>query len=332
MGVARYEDFELALELVEIPENPAPPGAKIGWLKTADGSRLRTALWFPAAGQSRGTIVLLGGRSEFIEKYFETIGELLARGFAVATMDWRGQGLSDRLLVNPRKGHIDDFATFDRDLAQFMEEVVAAEMPLPWVALAHSMGGHLALRAAHDHLDWFAALILSAPMLGLKLGGKAAQAALRVYVKTACALGGASAYVPGGGPKSAVDIDFADNFLTSDVRRYVRTQAIERERPDLALGAATVGWLNAAFASIDQLAEAAYLGSVRMPVLMVEAEEDALITSSSLRWAAQWLPHAELLTVGDARHEILMERDELRRRFWAAFDRFIEKNFGQRLD
>ena len=326
---AAEEEVELALELVEIPENSAPPGARTRWLKTADGVRLRTAVWFPAGEQRRGTIVLLGGRSEFIEKYFEVIGELLARGFAVATMDWRGQGLSDRLLDDARKGHIDDFATFDADLAQFMEEVVAAEMPLPWVALAHSMGGHLVLRAAHDHPDWFAGLILLAPMLGLNLGGKAAQAALRAYAKMASALGGGSAYVLGGGPKSAADTDFEHNILTSDVRRYARVQAIERARPDLALGAATIGWLKAALASIDRLSEADYLGSVRMPILMVEAGRDALITSSSLGHAAQCLPRAELLTIGDARHEILIERDELRRRFWAAFDRFIEKNFGQ---
>ncbi|MBU6474220.1 MAG: alpha/beta hydrolase, partial [Alphaproteobacteria bacterium] len=69
-----------------------------------DGNRLRTAIFEAEAGRShRGVCVLLSGQTEFIEKYGEVIGELCARGFRVATLDWRGQGASRRALPDPLK-------------------------------------------------------------------------------------------------------------------------------------------------------------------------------------------------------------------------------------
>ena len=104
------------MHLVSTPDNPIPPGATVAMARAVDGVQLRTAHWAPQTA-TRGTVAILQGRSEFIEKYFEVIGQLLARGFAVATMDWRGQGGSARQLKNPRKGHIDDFSLFERDLS-----------------------------------------------------------------------------------------------------------------------------------------------------------------------------------------------------------------------
>lgn len=318
-------------DFVLVPENPLPPGGKAGWLTAADGARLRYAAWPADASRfakPRGTVVLLHGRGEFIEKYFEVVGELIDRGFAVATFDWRGQGLSDRPLADRRKCHIDDFSTFDSDLELLMAQVVAAEMPLPWVALAHSMGGNVLIRAAHDKPDWFGALVVSTPMLGLKLGGKWAQRGLRLFVSTMCRMGRGAAYVPAGGPAGHDDVDFADNVVTSDPERYARTQAIERANRDLALGSPTMGWLDAAFRSIDRVGERSFLAAIRAPALMFQAGRDSLIEPSALGDAAQCLPAAELVTIGPARHEIMMERAELRRRFWSAFDRFADRQLG----
>ena len=80
-----------------------------------DGTRLRAGV-FAAAPATRGICVLLHGQTEFIEKYEEVIGELNARGFTVATFDWRGQGASARALADPLKSYVKDFAQFDDDL------------------------------------------------------------------------------------------------------------------------------------------------------------------------------------------------------------------------
>ncbi len=114
---------------------------------------MRFARWEATRGPARGTVCLFQGRGEFIEKYFEVVADLRRRGFAVATMDWRGQGGSERLLSNPRKGHVRSFADFDQDLAAFMKEIVLPDCPPPYIAMAHSMGGHILLRnATHAEL------------------------------------------------------------------------------------------------------------------------------------------------------------------------------------
>ena len=111
------------MRLVSTPFNPTPPGAVVHPLRTADGVLLRTARWTPPHG-ARGTVAILPGRAEFIEKYYETIRNLLDRGLSVAIFDWRGQGGSARQLKNPRKGHIDDFSLYERDFSAFVSEVL----------------------------------------------------------------------------------------------------------------------------------------------------------------------------------------------------------------
>src|SRR5579864_6726389 len=114
----------LTTELVGITRNPVPHGAVAGYFTARDGITLRFARWDTTAERRLGTICLFQGRTEFIEKYFETIADLRRRGFAVATMDWRGQGGSARLLRNPIKGHADNFAHHDEDVRRFMTEIV----------------------------------------------------------------------------------------------------------------------------------------------------------------------------------------------------------------
>jgi lysophospholipase len=135
--------------LISISGNPVPDGAVAGKVRTPDGFELRFARWDAPAG-GKGTVCVFGGRGEFIEKYFETVGELRQRGFAVAVMDWRGQGHSARQLPDPRKGHVEDFAEYEIDVETFMQQVVLPNCPQPHFALTHSMGGAVVLRAAHS--------------------------------------------------------------------------------------------------------------------------------------------------------------------------------------
>ena len=129
-------------------------------LKTPDGVSLRAVRWPPPPGR-KGTVCIFQGRAEFLEKYFETVRELHTRGFAVATMDWRGQGLSDRALSDRRKGHITNFSQYDTDLSTFMKDVVLPDCPPPYFALAHSMGSAPLMRAAQLGERWFDRMVFT---------------------------------------------------------------------------------------------------------------------------------------------------------------------------
>lgn len=313
--------------LILIPENPCPAGADPQWLMTPDGARLRMVTWLPkAAGLSRcrGSVFLFGGRTEFAEKYFEVIGELLARDFAVTTLDWRGQGLSDHPLPDWRKGHIDRFETYLDDMALFMT-AMAGQMPKPWFALAHSMGGHILQRALHDHPDWFSGAVMTAPMLGLRLGSANVQRLLRGVAEVACALGLGGSYVPGGNASAADAMPFKDNFITNCEARYGVHQALIRAEWKLGLGAPTMCWLRAAFRSMALASDAAYLNAITTPVLILEAPQERLVDNKSLERAATLMRAAEIDTIEESRHEILMEEDACRIAFWSDFDNFMTK-------
>src|SRR5512146_3360591 len=157
------------MKLVSIPANPVPEDVVTGAIKTPDGVDLRFARWAPPPGR-KGTVLVLQGRAEFIEKYFETVRDLRARGFAVVTFDWRGQGLSDRALSDRHKGYVRDFSQYAIDLDAIMEQVVLPDCPPPIFALGHSMGAAIAIRACHDGSRWFARVVLASPMIALRPG------------------------------------------------------------------------------------------------------------------------------------------------------------------
>ena len=157
------------LQLVATPDNPVPPHPHLVEVKTSDGLRLRAAYWIPEGGSRKGTVCVIQGRAEFIEKYYEVVRELLQRGFAVVAFDWRGQGLSGRQVKNPRKGHVRRFADFRRDIEAIRDQVLVPFMPEPHFALAHSMGGAIALNAAYEGWLPFRRLVTTAPMIAISM-------------------------------------------------------------------------------------------------------------------------------------------------------------------
>lgn len=311
------------MQLVDIPENPVPPGAVVGELVARDGVRLRYARWDRHKGtRLRGTVSLLGGRAEFIEKYFETIEDLRGRGFAVATMDWRGQGASQRLARNPRKGHVGRFSHYERDLEVFLRQVVLPDCPAPHYALGHSMGGAVLLRHARKRTNVFDRIVLSAPMIDLHaatMPGRATRALLHVLRH----VGFARSYIPGGGDTIVNTQPFAKNPVTTDRDRYNRTEAVIRAAPHLGLGAPTIGWVHAALSTGDLFRRSRFPYQVHVPVLMVAAGAETIVSNEAIERFALRLRAGGQVLVPGARHELLMERDLYREQFWAAFDAFV---------
>jgi len=308
------------MSLFSIPNNPVPEGAVDGYIITPDGVRLRFARWMPEHGL-KGTVAIFPGRCEFIEKYFEVVRELRARGFAVAVLDWRGQGGSQRLLRNPRKGHVRRFCDYLNDVDTFAREVLLPDCPAPHYALAHSMGGTIMLHAALEGRRWFDRMVLSAPMLGIDL--LPVPALSRPGLAVASMGYFSRCFVPGGSGSSITDIAFAGNALTSDKARFDRTKALMQAYPSLALGAPTVGWLHHALNATDKLAKPEVISRIRQPLLMVAAGREKIVSNRAIEHMSSRLIAGAHVVVPGARHELLNERDIFREQFWAAFDAFV---------
>ena len=308
------------MTLVSIPANPVPDDVVTGMLKTPDGVSLRFARWAPPPGR-KGTVCLFQGRAEFIEKYFETVRDLRARGFAVATLDWRGQGLSDRALRNPRKGYVRDFSRYDIDLDTFIREVVLPDCPPPFFALAHSMGSSILLRAAYQGHRWFDRTVLLAPMIALPGMGRSSLS--RVGVRALRLLGLGGVYVPGGGASGIPQRAFIGNLLTSDPVRYARNMAIAEAEPALAIGWPTVGWADSALKAMRQLSDPSFPTKIRQPMLVIAAGHDQIVSTPAIDEFAIRLRAGAHLIVPGGRHELLMEQDRFRMQVLAAFDAFV---------
>jgi len=308
------------MNLVSIPANPVPEDVVTGTLKTRDGVSLRFARWAPPPGR-KGTVCLFQGRAEFIEKYFETVRDLRERGFAVATLDWRGQGGSERALGNARKGHVRSFAQYHTDLETFIHEVVLPDCPPPVFALAHSMGATVLLRAARAGHQWFERMVLLAPMIALP--GMRRSTTTRSMVKTLRLMGLGSVYVPGGEAAVLQQRPFIGNLLTSDPVRYARNVAVLETAPELAIGRPTVAWADSAFRVMMEFAEPGYPARIRQPVLIIAAGLDAIVSTPAIDEFAVRLRAGSHLIVPGARHELLMEQDRFRGQVFAAFDAFV---------
>jgi lysophospholipase len=337
------------------PDNPVPEGARAGFVTTQDGIRIRYAHWPAGPGRRKGTVTLLQGRAEFIEKYFEVIDDLRRRGFAVVTFDWRGQGGSQRLTRNPNRGHVSSFRKYRTDLRTVLREVSLATYPGPHFALAHSTGALVLLSDTDRLRTMLDRAVLTAPLLGLPGGTwlpDVSGPARRVLRKLSFGLLGreplkASApktswfiekvgyriaslfsliglgrlFVPGG--NGTVFVPFETNRQTSDPVRFARFNKVLEQAPKLGIGAPTLAWLGAAGGSMKALRRRTAGPNMKLPSLVLAAGNDRVVSTPMIEDFVSRSKAAAYLEIAGAAHELMMERDVYRDQFWAAFDAFI---------
>jgi lysophospholipase len=308
------------MRLVSIPANPVPDDVVVGVLTTSDGVELRFARWAPPPGR-KGTVCIFHGRTEFIEKYFELVRELRARGFAVATIDFRGQGLSQRQLADPRKGHVGRFDEYETDLESFMKQIVLPDCPPPYYALGHSTGAAVLLRIGAKGHRWFDRMVLCAPLLQLSTVSFPRYS--EMVVRLLRMIGRGHGYIPGGDSSVVAAKPFIGNILTTDPVRHARTVAVLEAEPALGVGSPTVGWACAAFEAMRQFDDPAYTAKIHQPVLMIAAGRDVIVSTPKIESYATRLRAGSHLIIAGAKHEIMMEQDRYRAQFWAAFDAFV---------
>jgi len=291
------------------------------YFRAGDHQLIRYGVARPPHKNPKRCLLLLNGRSEFMEKYQPVVEQLISRGFHVISLDWRGQGLSVRELENRDKGYIHSFQCYLDDLTLFYSRIVAP-LGLPVTVLAHSMGGHIALRFMARRGATIQNAVLVSPMVDIYtapiprfLAGILARQMVR--------WGGKKSYIPGNGDYHREGVRFAHNPLSHDPKGFwMEHHCIEKNR-DLALGGVTWGWLKAAFDSIDVLNAKGGAQRINRPVLLLSAAEDRVVSCKAQEKLCRNLPRGFFVSVPRARHEILNETTSVRSFFWQAFDKFI---------
>lgn len=304
-----------------VPGNRRPDGLRAGLFRTRDGVTLRIAV-HRGPVHPRGTVVLLQGRGDFIEKYYEVIGDLVARGYAVATFDWRGQGGSQRLLPDPSLNHLARFDDCVHDLVDLMDAEVLPNLPGPYIGLAHSMGAAVLMHALAAWPDLFERAALTAPMVQITRHLRPAGAEAATWLFQALGLGTRPVPAP---PRRAVHAAYAPgNLLTSDERRYGRTYDVLAVAPHLAVGRPTIGWASEAFRASAALRRPAFGARLRTPLLVVAGDEDRVTSTPAAAAFVRGVRTGAMLALPSCAHDVLMERDAVRDAFWRAFDGFTQ--------
>ena len=317
-----------------------PAAAHEGHWIAPDGSFIRRIDWTPApesggsGKRARGSLLFLPGRGDFYEKYLEALDRWHRLGWRVTALDWRGQAGSGRLSDHPvtgqLTGHVEDFAVWIDDLAAFWAEwqVETADVPGlnvigPKVIVAHSMGGHLALRALAERRIDPVAMALSAPMLGFTTPGP--MPVLHLVARAMCRFGDPARPAWKWSEKPGQKVSRRAALLTHDPARYADEMFWRKARPDLAMGPGSWRWIERGYASMRGLFARGVLESIETPVLLLSARRDKLVDSRAIERAAKRLPRAQLVSWDEAYHELLREEEDVRNEALRRIDDFFDR-------
>lgn len=314
-----------------------PTGLEYGTFTNADGAAIRYARAMPPAdklvnGKPTGIVVLVTGFRESTERYYEKIREHQARGEAVYTMDWRGQGGSQRYHAGlPQRPGAQGYEHDAADLDQFVTQIARIDERHPGIPKtlhAHSMGGNIALRYLHDYPDRFDNAVITSPMLSIKTGivppfiAKQIAKLISYFDKYR--------YLPGEGDwNEAEAMAPLQGKLNQRLIRQSLHDIIYREMPEKRIGGATAGWFVEACRSISVLRDPAYLKRIKTPIMLVAGKLDNLVDPESIRRAAKHLPNATLHYYTRVGHSPWMESDATRNKIWDRVNDFMAEQAGK---
>ena len=286
--------------------HPGPDPAQAYWAETSDGKRIRLGVW--QVEGSKGTVLIFPGRTEYVEKYGLAAAEFAARGLSSIAIDWRGQGLADRMLDNPLTGHIDHFPDYQKDVAALMRAAPGLNLPRPYFLVAHSMGGSIGLRAVMEGLA-VQAVAFSAPMWGIYIAPHMRLPAKLLSTWMPKFNQGHKLPIGTTSTPSPLTAPFKDNMLTTDAEMYDMMRDQFLAHPELQLGGPSYVWLR------EALAETRHLSQRAAPNLIcttfVGTNERIVDVPRIHDRMAGW-KGGQLREVEGGEHEVLMEIPELR--------------------
>lgn len=296
------------------------------YLKTPDGALIRYQNWLPMTSSNiKPRILILQGRATFIENFDHVVAQLQGRGYEVWAFDWRGQGLSTRELG--RRGHIDSYETYLKDLDLFIREFLKKDdQNCPLIFLGQSMGGHIGLRYMAEHPGMVDGAIMTAPMLGLNTG--VYPKALAQIITNAFAISGfKNNYVIGHGDYDPTTEPFEGNLLTRNKELFYAHRRMQIKHPEFVLCSPTFSWVRASMESLDILLRKEYISKIQAPVWIYGAGEEKVVNNAILPQACKWMGQGRLEIIPDARHQLLFELEDVQKKIYDGVDTFVQTHF-----
>ncbi|MBE1282573.1 MAG: alpha/beta fold hydrolase [Rhodobacteraceae bacterium] len=284
-----------------------PDGGCAYWVTTQDDVRIRVGVWTHEKA-AKGTILMFPGRTEYIEKYGDFAREMQDRGYSTLAIDWRGQGLADRLLPNRSLGHVGEFTDYQWDVAAALRLAQHLELPEPWHLVGHSMGGAIGLRAVMDGTP-AVSCCFTGPMWGIYMS-PAMRPASFFMTTFGPFLGLGTTKVPTT-PDSGYVLEsaFEDNTLTTDPQMFKMMQEQLQAHPDLTLGGPTIRWLSQGVAECNRLSRRP---SPDLPCITFLGTNERIVDVPAIHKRMEIWPRGVLELIEGGEHEVIMEAPAIR--------------------
>jgi len=286
--------------------HPGPDPSEAHWAETPDGKKIRLGVW--QAPGARGTVLIFPGRTEYIEKYGVAAAAFAERGLASIAIDWRGQGMAERLLDDPLVGHVEHFPDYQKDVAALMRAARTLNLPRPYFLVAHSMGGCIGLRAVIEGLAVQAAAF-TGPMWGINIAPHMRLPA-NVLSTLMPKFNQGHRMPPGSTPEPYVLSEpFDDNMLTTDPAMFAMMRDQVTAHPELQLGGPSYVWLREALAETKHLAQRA---APSLPCITYVGTNERIVDVPRIHERMESWKGGQLREIEGAEHEILMETPQIR--------------------
>ena len=278
--------------------------------------------------KERGSVVMLHGFTEFIKKYNELIYYFTEAGFDVYIMEHYGHGYSQRsdaVKGNLSKVAVDDFEVYVDDAFQFVTDVVnkKRDKNKPFVLWGHSMGGGIATRLLEKYPAHFDAAILSSPMLDIDTGSTPEWMA-RFVAGSAKAFGAGGNYIFGHDDFTPEEYFDDPGCSASSYPRYKYGFDLRLENEYFQTNGATWLWLDSAIAATKVATSEDEAKKVRIPVLMFQAEKDALVESQGQLEFASRAHNVNVVFCPEAHHEVFNSPNDIANAYWVTIFDFLD--------
>jgi len=289
-----------------------PDDVKAYWIEAEDKVRLRVAHW-RSDDISKGTVFVFQGRTENIEKYGRAVDGLHKAGYAAFAIDWRGQGLSDRLTDDRMMGYVDRYSDYQKDVAAMLKAAHTLDLPKPWYLFGHSLGACIGLRALSEGLP-MTACAFSAPLWDINLPALQRFAAWPL-TWAAQLIGKSRTYAPGTrGESYVLTTPFEENRLTRDPSMYQYYQSVSEKLADQQVGGPSMGWL---YQTLKETRSLSKMPSPDIPCITFCGVEDSIVAIAAVQDRMTRWSRGKLELIPNARHDVLYEVPHVRERVTA---------------
>jgi len=259
-------------------------------------------------------VVISQGRNESVLKYKELAYDLHLQGFDIFLIDHRGQGFSERFGGDQYRGYVEHFQDYVDDLNQYISSLDLEKHYRQRYLLSHSMGAAISALYLQQYQNPFQATVFFSPMFSINLGPLPNFIAKIITYTSAeiCTwFSDKACYTPGG--KGYEKKDFERNHLTSSEARFYANQHETQMFPETQLGDATMRWVATSISATEQAINNA--SKINIPILLIQAGDDEIVTTKgqiAFFENVTFCKFNSYLSIENARHEILLERDEFR--------------------